>query len=404
MENEKDMNVKIQSSGKNGATNTKGTSRNLAEYLEHEDKDRREKGLPVFPFVKADGTPVPKEEVIDKIDRNNARLSKTDYKFYHLVCALSKSENLVMGNSDEEVFQNALILIRAISDAYAENFHKEGVEDGDDLEIFWKPHFTRGDNDELQFHLHAIVSRRAKRNGPKLSPLTAHRNTQSGPVTGGFDRKAFAERCEKLFDQLMHYDRKVAETFEYLNTFAHGTAEEKAEQAVRMARENEASLRAEMEAAFGKRRKRKKERNEVEELAALLEKKDFKLPVPQQNIADAIDLAALGNDLTRVLSASSDKQSMMLNLACMGLSIKPVIGENGGVADFAITHKGRQVNASTLVNDRQLFTLLSRWERITGQASAMSVRQQKEEQAEERKRKLSIEQEQHRSRGMRLRR
>lgn len=57
MENEKDMNVKIQSSGKNGATNTKGTSRNLAEYLEHEDKDRREKGLPVFPFVKADGTP-----------------------------------------------------------------------------------------------------------------------------------------------------------------------------------------------------------------------------------------------------------------------------------------------------------------------------------------------------------
>ncbi|MCR4922344.1 MAG: DUF5712 family protein [Bacteroidaceae bacterium] len=400
MENEKDMNVKIQSSGKNGATNTKGTSRNLAEYLEHEDKDRREKGLPVFPFVKADGTPVPKEEVIDKIDRNNARLSKTDYKFYHLVCALSKSENLVMGNSDEEVFQNALILIRAISDAYAENFHKEGVEDGDDLEIFWKPHFTRGDNDELQFHLHAIVSRRAKRNGPKLSPLTAHRNTQSGPVTGGFDRKAFAERCEKLFDQLMHYDRKVAETFEYLNTFAHGTAEEKAEQAVRMARENEASLRAEMEAAFGKRRKRKKERNEVEELAALLEKKDFKLPVPQQNIADAVDLASLGNDLTRVLSASSDKQSMLLNLACMGLICKPILSENGGVDDLMLTYKGHQLKVSDLVVQSQFKDMLNRWGELTGEEPAFKISQRQEA---ERKLKLTQEYENQRSRSRGIR-
>lgn len=400
MENYKDMNVKIQSSGKNGATNTKGTSRNLAEYLEHEDKDRREKGLPVFPFVKADGTPIPKEEVIDKIDRNNARLSKADYKFYHLVCALSKSENLAMGNSDEEVFHNSLALIRAISDAYAENFHKEGVKDGDDLEIFWKPHFTRGDNDELQFHLHAIVSRRAKRNGPKLSPLTAHRNTQSGPVTGGFDRKAFTERCEKLFDQLMHYDRKVAETFEYQNAFAHGTADEKTEQAARMAKENEASLRAEMEAAFDKRRKRKKERNDVEELTALLEKKDFKIPFPQQNIADAIDLAALGNDLTRVLSASSDKQSMMLNLACMGIICKPILAENGGIDDLMLTYKGHNMKVSDLVVQNQLKGMLNRWAELTGEEPAFKICQRQEA---ERRLKLTQEYENQRSRSRGIR-
>ncbi len=121
------MNVKIQNSGKAGQTNTKGTSRNLAEYLEHEDAERRAEGKEVFPFTKADGTPIPKEEVISKIDRNRARLSKADDKFYHIVVSPSENEVAAMGDNDQEVYQKALKLIRAISDSYAEGFHKEGV-------------------------------------------------------------------------------------------------------------------------------------------------------------------------------------------------------------------------------------------------------------------------------------
>lgn len=116
-------------------------------------------------------------------------------------------------------------------------------------------------------------------------------------------------------------------------------------------------------------------------------------------------LAEIGNDLMASMNQSADKTSLELNLACLGLSLKPVIGENGGVADFVVTYKGRQLKASTLVGNR-LSTLLSRWEQFTGQASALTVRQRKEQQEAERKLRLAMEQEreQNRSRGMRLRR
>lgn len=409
MQKEEDMNVKIQNSGKKGATNTKGSCRNLAEYLEHEDNDRREQGKEVFLFTKADGTPIAKEEVIDKIDRNHLRLSKLDDKFYHIVVSPSKNEVAAMGEDEKEVYQNALRLIRAISDAYAEGFLKDGVADGDDLVIYWKVHFTRGENDELQFHLHAIVSRRAKGNGPKLSPMTNHRNTLSGPVTGGFDRKAFVERCEKLFNELIAYDRKVAESFEYNNAMAHGTAAEKAAQADRLAQEEAATLKEELKAAFDKRKKKKKAASEVEELAALLEKQDFTFPTRKASVEDAMKLAEIGNDLMASMSRSADKASLELNLACLGLSIKSIVGENGGVADFTITHKGRQVLASTLLDKGQMSTLLSHWEQLTGQTSEQAIReqrQQKEKEAAERKLKLAFEQERerNRNRGMRMKR
>ncbi len=382
---DEDMNIKIQSSGKNGATNTKGTSRNLAEYLEHEDKERIENGLLVFPFVKADGTPISKEEVIDKIDRNNMRLSKSDYKFYHLVVAMSKAENLAMGKTDEEVFDNALTLIRAISNAYAQNFHKEGVEDGDDLEIFWKPHFTRGENDELQFHLHAIVSHRAKGNGVKLSPLTTHRNTQSGPALGGFDRKAFASRCEKLFDELMSYDRKVAESFAYQNAMAHGTAEEKAQQAERLARENEASLRAEMTAALEKRRKRKRQMAEAEELNESIKHGSLVLPNHEKNLAEALEIASLSPGIQECFATSEDRFFLELNLTAMGLTCRSLMVPEGGVQDLLFTHRGQVIKSSDLFDEAQLKHLLDRWETLTGEEPAYKVKareaaRQKEEQ------------------------
>lgn len=382
---EEDMNIKIQSSGKNGATNTKGTSRNLTEYLEHEDKERNEKGLLVFPFVKADGTPIPKEEVIDKIDRNNMRLSKSDYKFYHLVVAMSKAENLAMGKTDEEVFDNALTLIRAISNAYAQNFHKEGVEDGDDLEIFWKPHFTRGENDELQFHLHAIVSHRAKGNGVKLSPLTTHRNTQSGPALGGFDRKAFASRCEKLFDELMYYDRKVAESFAYQNAMAHGTAEEKAQQAERLARENEVGLRAELEESLAKRRKRKRQLAEAEELNEAIKRGSLVLPTPEKNLAEALEIASLTPGIQECFATSEDRFSLELNLMAIGLSCQSEKAPYGGVQDLLFTRRGLDIKASDILDEAQLKHLLNRWEALTGEEPAYKVKAREEARQQEEK-------------------
>lgn len=261
---------------------------------------------------------------------------------------------------------------------------------GDNLEIFWKPHFTRGENDELQFHLHAIVSRRAKGNGPKLSPMTNHRNTLQGPVTGGFDRKAFAERCEKLFDELVLYDRKVAETFEYNNAMAHGTTVEKAIQAARLAREDEAKLKEELEAAFEKRRDKKKAQARVEEV----------------RLADAMKLVALGSNVMKACTISNDKLSFHLNLASLGMTLKPRIADNGGVDDFSISSNGHRVIASEILSSSELQTLFDHWQRLTGQEPAFKIRQRQEQKEAQEKLKLTREHERGlaNQRGIRMRR
>ena len=406
METTENMNIKIQNSGADGTSNTKGSARNLAEYLEHEDKDRKDQGKIVFPFTTSDGIPVSIEEVIQKIDRNKAHLGKNADKFLHLVVSPSPGEIMAMGQDEQEIYKKGIQYARLVADAYAQNFNREDIQGADDLLIYWKPHFTRGDDDTLQFHLHAIISRKSKDGKKFLNALTPHRNTEKGAVKGGFDRTAFFQRCEKLFDKLIGYERKLAETFEYQNAMAHGTAEEKAEMSMRQAQEEEQEIREKLTAAFNMRRKHKKERNEVEELASLLEKKDFSFPAQKASVEEAIKLAEVGNDLIASMNQSADKTSLELNLACLGLSLKPVIGENGGVADFSIMHKGRQVSASALLDKGQMFTLLSRWERLTGQTSELTIRQQKEQQEAERKLKLAKEQEreQSRSRGLRMRR
>lgn len=386
---EKAMNIKIQNSGKNGATNTKGSSRALAQYCEHEDDERRKLGKTVFPFATADGTPVTTEEVIDKIDRNGVCLHKEEDRHYMITINPSASEVRAMGKDDQEIYENAKILMKYILDAYAEGFHNDAVSDRSDLEVFWKPHYTRGENGEDQFHIHVIVSRRAKGKGAKISPMTNHRDTQTGPVKGGFDRKAFFERGEKLFDQLFNYERKVAESFEYLNAMAHGTAEEKAQQAERLARENEASLRAEMTAALEKRRKRKRQMAEAEEINEAIKKGSLVLPTPEKNLAEALEIASLTPGIQECFATSEDRLFLELNLMAMGLSCRSEMAPDGGVQDLLFTRRGQVIKASDLFDEAQLKHLLDRWEALTGEEPAYKVKARKAaRQKEEQFRKL----------------
>lgn len=409
METTENMNIKIQNSSADGTSNTKGSARNLAEYLEHEDKEREEQGKIVFPFTTSDGIPVTKEEVVEKIDRNKSHLGKNADKFLHMVISPSHKEIMGMGQDEQEIYEKGILYARLVADAYAQNFNREDVKDADDLLIFWKPHFTRGDDDTLQFHLHAIISRKSKDGKKFLHALTPHRNTEKGAVQGGFDRTNFFRRCEKLFDKLIGYERKLAETFDYQNTMAHGTAEEKAEMSMLLAKEEEQELRDKLAASLDRRRKNKRTRSELEELSELLNQKDFSFPAQKASVEEAFKVAEIGKDLMASISRSADKTSLELNLACLGLSIKPIVGENGGVTDYTITHKGRQVSASTLLDKGQMSTLLSHWEQFTGQTSEQAIReqrQQNEKEAAERKLKLAFEQgrERNRNRGMRMKR
>ena len=66
----------------NGTYNNAGSSRQLANYLEHEDLERMEKGLYTDSFFNLTENNIYKSKVIKDIDSNIGQLLKTDAKFY----------------------------------------------------------------------------------------------------------------------------------------------------------------------------------------------------------------------------------------------------------------------------------------------------------------------------------
>lgn len=368
MKNEKDktMNIKIQDAPIGGKKNT-GSSRELAEYLGHEDDDRKNAGKEVFPFTTPDGIPVTKEVVIDKIDRDQRHLGKNDTKFFHLIVSPSQDEILAMGSDEQEIYRSSRMLIKHISDAYAQNYHREGIEDSSDLEIFWKPHFTRGANDDLQFHLHAIIRRKSRGvdgKSVKLSPMTNHKSTESGPVKGGFDRNAFYKKCEAIFDNLMQYDRKVSETFEYNNVKAHGSVEEKQAQAELLAKEQMSADLEGIAEGIARRKKAKKDRDDVEEISHLLGKGGLD---GEMEKALAISQAA------HIFNEATSKLDLQLKLMAAGLGVTAKVSPSGGVDDIIVSHKGRSINSKDTLNEDGLRQMLTRWEFLTGDKPAFKV-------------------------------
>lgn len=377
------MNIKIQNASPFGGGDNKGSCGGLVTYLQHEDAERLEAGKEPMPFFNIDGIEVSAAEVISKIDRNHSHLGKKDDKFYHLVISPSKEEVMAMGCSEQELFNSAVTLAGAISDQYAAGFNREDIRDADDLVIYWKPHFTRGDDDELQFHIHGVVARNSKSvNGRshKLSPMTAHRNTENGPVKGGFDRSAFFTRCEKLFDKLFKFERQVAETYAYRNAQKHGTPEQKEEQAILLAAEKKKAVKDAVTAGLGNRRETVRAQNDLEEVAALLGQEGFAFEEPVKQAFDPNRREALANDLMHIFEISRDKCALDLNLASAGIMCSTDMAEGGGVADLTFLLNGMAIRAHELLDKARRDKMLDRWETLTGQPSAEKVRMQKEEQ------------------------
>lgn len=372
------MNVKIQNQSLGGKRNS-GSARELATYLEHEDAERLEAGKEPLPFITPTGIPITREEVIEKIDRNHRQLASKEDRFYHLVVAPSKEEVQAMGDSEQEIYRSARKLLREISDAYAENFHKEGVQDSSDLVIYWKPHFTRGDNDELQFHLHAIVSRKSKPVDGKslrLSPLTNHKNTDAGPVKGGFDREMFFSKCEQIFDQLFQYDRKVAESFEYNYSQKHGTLEEKAVQAERLVKEQMQQDAEAIAAGIERRKKTLRDRAEVAGISKALSMGVAGSMVDP--LAEAFGNADLKTKVIHIFASADSRDTLDLGLLSLGATCEVRIGELGGVAEIVIIHRGIKINAGDIMTPEEHGRILHRWEALTGHTLEYKLRAQKE--------------------------
>lgn len=210
----------------NGTYNNAGSSRQLANYLEHEDLERMEKGIYTEGFFDLTDDNIYKSKVIKDIDSNIGQLLKTDAKFYAIHVSPSEKELRAMGYTEQEQAEAMKRYIREVFiPEYAKNFNKE--LSASDIKFYGKIHFNRSrSNNELNMHCHLIVSRKDQANKKKLSPLTNHKNTQKGTVTGGFDRVNLFHQAEHGFDKLFSHTRKQAESFDFHNTLKNDTIPE----------------------------------------------------------------------------------------------------------------------------------------------------------------------------------
>ena len=206
-----------------GTYNNAGSSRQLANYLEHEDLERMEKDIYTEGFFNLTDDNIYKSMVIKDIDSNIGQLLKTDAKFYATHVSPSEKELRAMGSTEKEQAEAMKRCIREVFiPEYAKNFNKE--LSASDIKFYGKIHFNRSRSDnELNMHCHLIVSRKDQSNKKKLSPLTNHKNTKNGVIKGGFDRVNLFQQAEQGFDKLFNYNRQLSEAFEYYNIMKNST-------------------------------------------------------------------------------------------------------------------------------------------------------------------------------------
>ena len=189
--------------------------------------ERMEKGIYTESFFNLTDDNIYKSKVVKEIDTNIGQLLKTDAKFYAIHVSPSEKELQAMGNTEQEKAEAMKRYIREVFiPEYAKNFNK-GLSEAD-IKFYGKIHFDRSRSDnKLNMHCHLIVSRKDQSNKKKLSPLTNHKNTKKGTVTGGFDRVNLFQQAEQGFDKLFGYDRQLSESFEYSNTMKNGSIDDK---------------------------------------------------------------------------------------------------------------------------------------------------------------------------------
>jgi len=133
-----------------------------------------------------------------------------------------------------------------VMDEYARNFKREGISSAKDLMWFGKienyryyshkdkevsnGERKRGERKEgNQMHIQIIVSRKDASNRIKLSPMNNSRgkNQTHSKKLGQFNRVAFKQSGETIFDKLFGFDRSLKETFAHANVQKNGSLAQK---------------------------------------------------------------------------------------------------------------------------------------------------------------------------------
>lgn len=227
----------------NGTYNNAGSSRQLTNYLEHEDLERMEKGIYIDGFFNLTEDNIYKSKIIKDIDSNVGQFLKTDAKFYAIHVSPPEKELKAMGNTEQEQTEAMKRYIREVFiPEYAKNSNKE--LSATDINLYGKIHFERSRSDnELNIHCHLIMSRRNQANKKKPSPLTNYKNTKNGIIKGSLDRVNLFQQVEQGFDRLFNYSRQQAELFDYHNIMKNGSISKQLKQQEQKLQSNERKIK-----------------------------------------------------------------------------------------------------------------------------------------------------------------
>lgn len=220
----------------------KGSSSGLVHYLEKENRfDKKNEPENWFNGKQVNIDPY---QVMRTIDNNIARLGKADAKFFLVNISPSQKEITFLREQygNDGVKDQLKGFAVRIMDAYAQNFKREGINTQENLVWFAKlenyryysynDHEVkhgikkRGDRkDGEQLHIQVIVSRKDATNTIKLSPMNTSRgkNEEHSKKMGQFDRVAFKQSGESLFDSLFEFNRQLMETLAFANVQKNGT-------------------------------------------------------------------------------------------------------------------------------------------------------------------------------------
>lgn len=234
----------------NKQADNKASSSGLVHYLE---KENRIHNIEPEYWFNGSETNIEPYEVRHKIDSNIAKLGRDDAKFFLINISPSQKEIAFLKQQygEDDVKAQLKAFAVRVMDAYAQNFKRTGIESHRDLVWFGKLENYRyyGHNDPEvkqglkkrgdrkpgdQMHLQIIVSRKDATNKIKLSPQNTSRgkNAEHSKKMGQFDRVAFKQSGESLFDNLFGFDRLLTETMAYSNTRKNGTLTERIEMKV----------------------------------------------------------------------------------------------------------------------------------------------------------------------------
>lgn len=235
--------------------NNKGSSGALVNYLEKENhlQPEKGKGLPQENWFNGAENEISRQEVRMKIDRNIAKLGRDDSKFFLINISPSQKElaHLFAKYGEQGAKEKLKEFAVKVMDEYARNFKRPGINSHKDLVWFGKHENYRyyGHNDKevkngtkqkgerkegRQMHIQIIVSRKDKTNTIKLSPQNTSKGTnkEHSEKLGQFNRTAFKQSGESLFDEFFEFERGLKDSLAYANTMKNGTAAQKVQMQV----------------------------------------------------------------------------------------------------------------------------------------------------------------------------